>query len=532
MCIALDVANDQTPLTFHANEDTMKLLIIDDDPLNLKLLRTQLESEGHSVVEATNGADAWTTLQQEAFDGVVSDIMMPRMDGFSLCMEVRGNDRLRTLPFVLYTSKYNHPNDVMLGNSLGVDAYIEKPAPVASILESLHSARERSSLPPVANDGAVLKLYTAALGRKLHEKRQLISAQAIQSTVTRILADAQTLGDAMPKLIAALCETTDCRCGIYWMRDDSGSLRFAGEWGIEPERSWSGATPPLAPPPLPEAAASTPAWTTDAISARFADAAPEWKQHLNGAALLLPIPLEGRIVAIIELYATTDDAPDALLLESIDAIGSQIGQFIARATAQDEVRRLAHYDYLTGLPNRYLLDDIVSGAIARAEKSKRPMAVMFIDLDGFKAVNDVHGHDAGDHALATFALRLRDCLRRSDSIARHGCDDAVARIGGDEFVAVIEDFREAAALDVIAQRILLAAGRPIDLAGPKCQIGASVGIGVFPQDGAVPEVLLKAADRAMYAAKAAGKNAYRFAATAGAASQPRPLTVPPTLIAA
>jgi PleD family two-component response regulator len=508
----------------------MKLLIIDDDPLNLKLLRTQLESEGHSVVEATNGADAWTTLQREVFDGVVSDIMMPKMDGFSLCMEVRGNDRLRTLPFVLYTSTYNHPNDVMLGNSLGVDAYIEKPAPVASILASLQSARERSSVPPVANDGAVLKLYTAALGRKLHEKRQLISAQAIQSTVTRILAQAQTLGDAMPKLIAALCETTGCRSGIHWTRDETGSLRFAGEWGIEPDRSWNDATPPVAPPS--EAATSTPAWTTDAATARFVDAAPEWKNELSGAALLMPIPLDGRIVEVIELYATTNDAPDALLLESIDAIASQVGQFIARATAQDEVRRLAHYDYLTGLPNRYLLDDIVTGAIGRAEKTGRPMAVMFIDLDGFKAVNDCYGHDAGDHVLATFALRLRDCLRRSDSIARHGGDDAAARIGGDEFVAVIEDFKEAAALDVIAQRILLAAGRPIDLAGPKCQIGASIGIGVYPQDGTVPEVLLKAADRAMYEAKAAGKNTHRFAATVGLVRQRGPLTESPTLIAA
>jgi PAS domain S-box-containing protein/diguanylate cyclase (GGDEF)-like protein len=152
----------------------VKLLIADDHVLNLKLLRTQLELEGHEVVDAADGVEALERLESEPFDGVVSDILMPRMDGYRLCMEVRRRPSLATLPFVLYTSTYNSPGDRLLADSVGADAYISKPAPTARILEALAAAAGRQGVrqpPPAIDEPApLMRQYNEVLIRKLEEK--------------------------------------------------------------------------------------------------------------------------------------------------------------------------------------------------------------------------------------------------------------------------------------------------------------------------------------------------------------------------
>ena len=129
----------------------MKLLIVDDHDLNLKLLRAQLEGEGHQVVAAADGVEALEILGREPVDGVISDILMPRMDGYRLCMEVRSDARLVHLPFVLYTSTYNSPGDRELAESLGADAYVHKPAPTSRLIGAVVSAansRQAGAPPP------------------------------------------------------------------------------------------------------------------------------------------------------------------------------------------------------------------------------------------------------------------------------------------------------------------------------------------------------------------------------------------------
>jgi len=201
---------------------------------------------------------------------------------------------------------------------------------------------------------------------------------------------------------------------------------------------------------------------------------------------------------------------DAALLRVLDSIGMQIGQFIARKAAQEQLQQLAHFDYLTGLPNRNLFNQLLGHALAKAKRRSARLAILFIDLDGFKQINDTHGHDAGDHLLATFAERLGVCLRRSDIVARPGTSNTAARLGGDEFVVLIEDVVERSELEPVAQRILAAATEPFDLAGTQGQVSASIGISVFPEDDDELDVLVKKADNAMYAAKEAGKNTFRF----------------------
>jgi two-component system, sensor histidine kinase and response regulator len=153
----------------------MKLLIVDDNATNRKLLRVQLETEGHSVLEAANGTEALRLLGSERVDGVVSDILMPEMDGYRLCLEIRRNPRIEALPLILYTSTYNSPADRKLAQSVGADAFITKPSPTPVILEALHAAAQKtlrapgSLIAPVSED-VVLKQYNEALVRKLEEK--------------------------------------------------------------------------------------------------------------------------------------------------------------------------------------------------------------------------------------------------------------------------------------------------------------------------------------------------------------------------
>jgi diguanylate cyclase (GGDEF)-like protein/PAS domain S-box-containing protein len=151
----------------------MKLLIIDDHPANLRLLRAQLEAEGHEVVEAPNGVEGLRLLRAGPFDGAVSDILMPEMDGYRFCMEVRRDAALRGLPVVLYTSTYNSPADRQLALKAGADAYISKPAPTAQVLNAIVQAAARKG-PPVREPGSgetdVLKKYSEVLVRKLEDK--------------------------------------------------------------------------------------------------------------------------------------------------------------------------------------------------------------------------------------------------------------------------------------------------------------------------------------------------------------------------
>ena len=153
----------------------MNLLIVDDNATNRKLLRAQLEAEGHSVHEGDNGVEALRVLEHAEVDGVISDILMPGMDGFRLCIEIRKNEKYLKLPFILYTSTYNSPEDRELAQSVGADGYIVKPAPTPVILEALANAAKRiphAPVPasPLTEESNVLKQYNEALVRKLEDK--------------------------------------------------------------------------------------------------------------------------------------------------------------------------------------------------------------------------------------------------------------------------------------------------------------------------------------------------------------------------
>jgi len=176
----------------------------------------------------------------------------------------------------------------------------------------------------------------------------------------------------------------------------------------------------------------------------------------------------------------------------------------AEKQAEERMLQRAHYDALTGLPNRALLTDRVQQALVAAKRGKARLAVLFVDLDRFKPVNDELGHGVGDQLLCEVALRMRRCLRESDT---------VARVGGDEFVVLLPQVASGADALAVAEKILYALNQDFELAGRRVNIGASIGVAQYPEHGGSEELLAKNADAAMYRAKNEGRNCVRMAAS-------------------
>ena len=196
----------------------------------------------------------------------------------------------------------------------------------------------------------------------------------------------------------------------------------------------------------------------------------------------------------IDREAIRSGASDYLLKGRIDSqvLERTLRYAMERKIAEAKLARLAHYDPLTNVPNRILFRDRLSRVLERARRGQQTVALFFIDLDGFKQVNDTLGHEAGDELIRTVAERLSHCMRRSDS---------VARIGGDEFTVILEDVDTTSDIVNVARKAIDVISRPVMLGGQQVFVGASIGIAVFPEAGEDVDSLLKHADMAMYQAK-------------------------------
>ncbi len=167
----------------------------------------------------------------------------------------------------------------------------------------------------------------------------------------------------------------------------------------------------------------------------------------------------------------------------------------------EQITHLAHHDALTALPNRILFYDRLNQAIAGARRDKESLAVLYLDLDGFKLINDTYGHDAGDALLREAAKRIVACVRESDT---------VARMGGDEFTVILRNVHALHSNDRVVNSIVEAIAKPFLQNGKNCSVSASIGIALYPDHGETAEQLVKISDAAMYLAKQSGKNCYRF----------------------
>ncbi|KAF1034389.1 MAG: putative signaling protein [Herbaspirillum frisingense] len=210
---------------------------------------------------------------------------------------------------------------------------------------------------------------------------------------------------------------------------------------------------------------------------------------------------EGQLLGVFSALLKENQAPSTEYLQLANIAADLASVAIESRRADERIRHLAHYDELTGLPNRFLCTQHVSNAITHAEHRDGMVAVFLLDLDRFKNINDTFGHETGEAVLQEIAQRFRNSLRELDILAR---------VGGDEFIVLVDDFDDPLQLGEIAQKLLAEARKPFIIDGQEATLSASIGIATYPGDGANAQALIKNADIAMYRAKHHGKDDYRF----------------------
>jgi diguanylate cyclase (GGDEF)-like protein len=225
-----------------------------------------------------------------------------------------------------------------------------------------------------------------------------------------------------------------------------------------------------------------------------------WTRDLRSAALV-PVRSDDKVRGVLCVCCRQPDAFGAEETNFVQATASVLSTALQRIDSEARLAYLAQFDPLTGLPNRALLADRFSQVIVLAKRHGSPVAVLFIDLDEFKAVNDTLGHAGGDALLREVAARLHSAVRTGDT---------VARISGDEFAVVLADLVRLEDAALVAQKVIDQLAGPVQIEGSEVFVTASVGIATFPADGADAETLIGAADAAMYRAKQSGRNSYQF----------------------
>ncbi len=433
-----------------------KLLLVDDDEVSLMLIAVALRERGFDVVEAGSGDRALQLLTERPTDAVVLDAMMPGRDGFETCRALRATPGHEHLPVLMLT---------------GLDDN-------ASITRAFEAG---------ATDFFVKSHQWSLLAGRLH---YLLRASQTRQELERSkakLARAQDLA----------------RMGSFdWRRPlDNGASTFV----LSPE------------------------------GLRVFGMAPHGALSMRQLLRMVPHPERHGLMRVLRassVLATDvpviviDGRPRIVHVEAepeFDDSGHNVGytgivqDVTDRRAAEDRIRHLANFDALSGRPNRRQLMWRAERALEAARRSGHQVALLMIDIDRFKVINDTLGHAAGDDLLVEVARRLRACVRHSDQVMEgtlesqgsrsHRTLEAVGRLGGDEFVALLPEVTGEVDAERVAQRMLDATREPIFVGGQECFVTASVGIALFPRDGASVADLMRNSDVAMYSVKSAGRNA-------------------------
>ncbi len=348
------------------------------------------------------------------------------------------------------------------------------------------------------------------------ERKRVALRQELQAEITKALAESRGIEEALLKVIQAMCGKMGWASGARWVLDRrNGTLHCEEAWGVDSPavQEFVAATRGMVNSQLMVQAGkpagvvrrvwdiAAPVWVADVLEDpgfRRIDVA---RAAGLRTALGFPVMIGEEFYGVMEFFAPAVWPPDQELMQFAGQIGSQVGQFLARKQAEDNLHFVATHDALTALPNRTMFDDRFTHALAQAQRYNRQLALLFIDLDGFKVVNDRYGHGVGDVLLKEIAGRLRSRLREGD---------VIGRIGGDEFVVLVEELGAAGELAGVASKIIEVVALPVVVQGQECKVTASIGISIFPGDGRDAQSLLKNADTAMYRAKVQGKNCFQF----------------------
>jgi predicted signal transduction protein with EAL and GGDEF domain len=342
--------------------------------------------------------------------------------------------------------------------------------------------------------------------RALYDKQQelvLLEAVVLASN------ESTTVEGALQGAVDAVCAHTAWPVGHAHVWGRSGNLVPTSIWHIERSNQFAAFRRATEQTTFSEGiglpgrvlATGRAAWITDVnVDSNFP------RKHLGvRGAFAFPIHADGELQAVLEFFTAAAVAPDSALLEVMAQIGRQLGRVVERIRAHEQIAHQATHDGLTGLANRLLFRDRLELALARAKRHGSFAALLFLDLDRFKDVNDTLGHSAGDQLLRSVSDRLQVALRATDSLARFGDEEfTLARFGGDEFVVLCEDLASEDGAVRVAQRVQQTLLRPFVLERKEHVVTASIGIVLASGADHDAEGLLRDADIAMYRAKERG----------------------------
>ncbi|PTQ91020.1 putative bifunctional diguanylate cyclase/phosphodiesterase [Agitococcus lubricus] len=431
-----------------------KILIIDDDPIIRLLAVEKLSEEGFVVIDAMDSATGISLALHEKPDLVLLDVVLPDIDGYQVCQHLRSLPATQHLPIVMLTG-LDDTSSIVQAYDFGATDFFAKP-----INWKLLGYRIRYIL------------------RASKTFEQLAHSEAALANAQRLAH----LGSWEWYPQADITERSDEYYRIYGMtRDNLLPSMFAV---------------------LPQVHAEDQERVKAALEAAMSKGLPY--QH----EFRILAPHNG--VRVLHEQARVFKSEQGYI-DYVEGITQDITELV---DAQQRIRNLAYYDALTGLANRQLFRELLQHELQRAQRHDKQCALLFIDLDRFKRINDTLGHDVGDMVLQIVGNRINTCIRSSDIAALHQANptknEQVARLGGDEFTVVLTDIAQPEDAAQVARRILEAMAQPIQIGTQELIISASIGIALGPQDGYDVESLLKNADLAMYAVKDKGRNSYHF----------------------
>lgn len=450
---------------------TARILVVDDNQLNLDLLNARLTMEYYEVATALNGEEALTALDNESYDIVLLDVMMPGIDGFEVCRRIKASPATMDIPVVMVTA-LDQMQDRVRGLEAGADDFLTKPVNETQLLARVKSLTR-------------LKMLTDELRLRAHTTRDIAIEELLRRQGSEPVARAEVL-------------LIDERASVH--ERYAAIMRGIANLHHVPE------------PQAGVLAAAEGRFDCAIVSADFASYDP-----LRVVSQLRSLDR----TRFLPLILSSDTENDALISRALE-LG--VNDFVVRpvdpneflARLRTQLRRKAYHDGLrsnvaesielavtdglTGLHNRRYLDTHLQTLVERAHKRGRPLSLLITDIDHFKDVNDTHGHDGGDAVLREFARRLREQVRGMDLVCRYG---------GEEFVIVMPDTSALMAAEIAERLRGDVADVPFPLGGdaPTVEVTASLGVATLDHTaGGDAKALIKKADLALYEAKAAGRN--------------------------
>lgn len=434
------------------------ILLVDDRASNLARLRSMLALPGYRFTVAKSGKSALRALERSnEFAVILMDSAMPGLDGFETVRLIRQQEFLQHIPVVMLTASGRKERLAAVAGTTGAIDYVPRPvdpvvlrAKVAVFVDLYHKSRE-------------LERWGVKLDKWIDERAALIDS--VQANYRLI---AENAGD-----LIAMLDRNGRR--IY---ASPSFLRYFGPDEVAPG------------------------------SDSFALVHPDDREHIAEIFRHTLATGEGRraeyrlVTRSGEVrYFESDGNPVFDRSRQVTHVVVVSRDITERHLVEERMRHLANHDVLTALPNRSMFAECLGQALAYARRYCTRVAVMFVDLDHFKEINDSLGHDGGDRALKWAAERIRGCLRE---------EDLVARQGGDEFCVLVSTRNGGGSIRLVAEKIVETLAEPLNLDGRTLRISASIGVSVYPEDGTEPDTLIRRADLAMYQVKKGGRRHIRF----------------------